>query len=159
MRRKDREVKDRSKIIEIIKRCEVCRIAINDEPTPYILPLNFGMEELEDKIVLYFHGANEGKKYELIKRNNRVSFEMDCSHRLVTNPETGNCTMEYESVIGDGYIEIVNDDKKEHALNILMKQYHQEDFTYNRNYIASTTVMKLVVDNMTGKALMMKIDH
>lgn len=158
MRRIDREVKDIINIIEIIQRCDVCRIAVNDYPVPYILPLNFGMEILKEKIILYFHGANEGRKYELIKNNNRVSFEMDCSHKLVTTPETGSCTMEYESVIGDGYIEFVNEESKEHALNILMKQYHKEEFSFNKNVIARTTIMKLEVENITGKVRMKKND-
>jgi Predicted flavin-nucleotide-binding protein len=158
MRRNDREVKDINNIIEIMQRCDVCRIAINDYPVPYILPLNFGMELLEDKIILYFHGANEGRKYELIRNNNQVSFEMDCSHNLVITPETGSCTMEYESVLGYGFIEFVNEDSKEHALNSIMKQYHKEDFSYNKNVIARTTVMKLEVENMTCKVRMKRKD-
>jgi len=43
--------------------------------------MNFGMQVLEGKITLYFHGATEGKKYELIRKNNKASFEMDCDHR------------------------------------------------------------------------------
>jgi Predicted flavin-nucleotide-binding protein len=127
-----------------------------DEAIPYILPLNFGMELLDGKILLYFHGAKEGKKYELIRKNNHVAFEMDCSHRLVTIPETGNCTMEYESVIGDGYIEFAEEEDKKHALDILMKQYHKEEFVYNSNVIPMTTVMKLTVANITGKMRMTK---
>ena len=42
MRRADREVKDVNEMIEIMKRCDVCRLALNDEGYPYILPLNFG---------------------------------------------------------------------------------------------------------------------
>lgn len=42
------------------------------------------------------------KKYNLIARDNRASFEMDCAHRLVTDEEQGNCTMEYKSVMGRG---------------------------------------------------------
>lgn len=156
MRRNDREVKDISKIIEIMQKCDVCRLAINDDPVPYILPLNFGIEISGEEIILYFHGANEGRKYELIKRNNRVSFEMDCSHRVVTSPESRSCTMEYESVIGNGCIEFVDEENKEHALNILMKQYHKEDFPYNRDVIPRTTVMKLKVENITGKVRMKK---
>ena len=44
MRRSDREIKNRDEIIEVMKKCDVCRLAFNDEDYPYILPLNFGME-------------------------------------------------------------------------------------------------------------------
>ena len=60
MRRNDREVTDLSEIIEIMKNCDVCRLALNDDGFPYILPLNFGMAVNGDKITLYFHSALEG---------------------------------------------------------------------------------------------------
>ena len=102
MRRSDREVKEFGDIVAIIEECDVCRIALNNNGYPYILPLNFGMCIKEDKIELYFHGAMEGTKYDLIEKDNRASFEMDCEHKLVTEIERGSCTMEYKSVIGQG---------------------------------------------------------
>lgn len=152
MRRADREVTNREDIIAIMRKCDVCRIALNNEGYPYILPLNFGMAVTDETIELYFHGAMEGTKYALIEKDNRASFEMDCGHRLVTEVESGSCTMEYESVIGQGYIEILSDTEKERALNILMKQYHQEEFDYNKAVVPSTKVFKLVVQKVTAKA-------
>lgn len=154
MRRSDREIKDFDEIVEVIKKCEICRLALNDEEYPYILPLNFGMQLEDGKIVFYFHGATEGKKYDLIARNNKASFEMDCSTKLVTILEDGNCTMEYESVIGQGTVEILPDEEKERALDILMKHYHKEDFPYNKAVIPRTTVFKMTVDTCTGKRRM-----
>lgn len=152
MRRADREVTDRSAIIAIMKKCDVCRIALNDEGYPYILPLNFGMVVKGETIELYFHGAMNGTKYDLIEKDNRASFEMDCGHRLVTEVEHGSCTMDYESVIGQGHIEILSDKEKRDALRILMKQYHQEEFPYNEAVVPETRVFKLVVEKVTGKA-------
>lgn len=151
MRRSDREITDRNEMIEIIERCDVCRLALNDEGYPYILPLNFGMRIEEGQIVLYFHGANEGKKYELIAKDDRASFEMDCSHKLVTNVDEGNCTMNYESVIGRGRIRMIPEEEKYDALCVLMQHYHKEDFPFNRAVMPQTTVFKLVVEEMSGK--------
>lgn len=156
MRRSDREIKDINEMIKVMEKCDTCRLALNDEGYPYILPLNFGMEIADDKIILYFHGASEGKKYELIKKDNRASFEMDCSHRLVTDAEKGSCTMEYESVIGRGMIEILPEEEKYRALCILMKHYHKEDFPFDQRVMSRTTVMRLVVEDMTGKVRMKK---
>ncbi|MBO5057873.1 MAG: pyridoxamine 5'-phosphate oxidase family protein [Lachnospiraceae bacterium] len=157
MRRSDREIKDIQDIIKVMEQCDVCRLALNDEGYPYILPLNFGLVIENEQIVLYFHGANEGRKYELIAKDNRVSFEMDCAHNLVTDKDKGSCTMEYKSVIGRGRIEIVPDDKKYDALCVLMKHYHKEDFPFNQAVIPRTTVLKLVVEQVTGKERMKKI--
>lgn len=149
MRRSDREIKDFNEIVRIMKKCDVCRLALHDTEYPYILPLNFGMEAVDGTIILYFHGAQKGKKYELIARDNRCSFEMDCSHRLVS--DNCSCTMEYESVIGQGRIELLPDEEKHRALCILMQHYHKEDFAFDTSIMARTAVMKLTVENVTGK--------
>lgn len=159
MRRTDREIKEFSEIIKIIEKCDVCRLGLNDLECPYILPLNFGLQIEEDKkIILYFHGATLGKKYDLINQNNNASFEMDCSHRLVTIEDEGNCTMEYESVIGYGKIEFVAESEKYNALCLLMKHYHKEDFSFNKDIIPKTTVFKLIVTSFTGKRRKLKFN-
>lgn len=157
MRRTDREIKSFDEIINVIKKCDVCRLGFNDGEYPYILPLNFGMQIEDGKIALYFHGATEGKKYDLIAKNNKASFEMDCSHRLVMDAEEGSCTMEYESVIGHGTVEILPEEEKYEALCILMKHYHQEEFAFNKDVMPATTVFKLTVEECTGKRRMKKL--
>jgi nitroimidazol reductase NimA-like FMN-containing flavoprotein (pyridoxamine 5'-phosphate oxidase superfamily) len=156
MRRSDREVKKFDEIIKIMEKCDVCRLAMMDEEIPYILPLNFGMQVLGDTVTLYFHGARQGKKLELLAKNNKVSFEMDCSHRLVTDVAAGSCTMEFESVIGRGLIETVdNENEKYDALCILMAQYvKSEEFPFDRAIMPATTVLKCTVQQMTGKRRM-----
>lgn len=156
MRRSDREVKEFKDIVAIMEKCDVCRIALNDDGYPYMLPLNFGMLIRENKIELYFHGAMEGTKFDLIEKDSRASFEMDCEHRLVTDIERGSCTMEYKSVIGTGHIEILSDDEKYDALHILMGHYHQEEFPFNKAVMPRTKVFKLVVEKVTGKIRMKK---
>lgn len=158
MRRSDREVTDRSEILDIIRRCDVCRLALNDGDYPYILPLNFGMDTSEGGVILYFHGAAQGRKYDIITRDNRASFEMDCSHRLVTRPERKSCTMEYESVIGRGRIEIVEGDKKLAALKLLNAHYGADNLEIDEAVAQRTVVMKLTVEDMTAKRRMVKQD-
>ena len=153
MRRNDREIKDRDQIIGVMKKCDVCRLAFNDEEYPYILPLNFGMEERDGQIILYFHGALEGRKYELIAKDNRAGFEMDCSHELVlTEGKDGcSCTMKYESVVGRGRIEPVPEEEKYGALCALMDHYHKEGCAFNQAVMPRTKVFKLTVEQMSGK--------
>ena len=82
MRQKNREITDFNEKIEVMKKCDVCRLALNDDGYPYIIPLNFGMSVEGKKVTLYFHSALEGYKVDLMKRDNRASFEMDCNHLL-----------------------------------------------------------------------------
>ena len=151
MRRKDREITDFHEIIEIIKKCDVCRIALNDEEFPYIVPLNFGLDVEGEQVYFYFHAAMEGKKLELIEKDNRATFEMDCDHKFILYEERMSCTMGYASVIGHGYIENVADEDKYEALKILMRQYHAEDFKFNTDMMKGTKVLRMWVTDMVGK--------
>ena len=151
MRRKDREITDFQDMTDIIRKCDVCRIALNDDDYPYIVPLNFGMDVQGDQVFLYFHAAQHGKKLDLIAKDNRATFEMDCDHAFILYEERMSCTMGYASVIGHGTIEIVSDEDKYEALKILMRQYHSEDFKFNLDMMKVTTVLKMTVLDMVGK--------
>ena len=152
MRRKDREITNKEDLIKVMEKCDVCRIALNHDGYPYILPLNFGMAVREDKVELYFHGALEGMKYELMARDNRAGFEMDCGHRLVMEEDKGSCGMEYESVIGRGHMDRVPDSEKYEGRCIIMGKCHKLEDPFNKAAMPQTKVFKLVVESMEGKA-------
>lgn len=151
MRRRDREIKEFDEIVKIIKKCDSLVLGLNDEGYPYLVPLNFGMDIEDGQLYLYFHCAKEGKKLDLIQKDNRATFEMDCNHNFILYEERMSCTMGYESVIGQGTIEIVAEDKKYDTLKILMRQYHAEDFQFNTDMIKVTTLLRLKVEKLTGK--------
>ena len=152
MRKSDREIKSKEEIIDIIKRCDVIRLAFNNGDYPYILPLNFGFEVKNDKVIFYLHSALEGTKIDIMKKDNRASFEMDTKHELQYYEEKGYCTMSYESIIGRGRIRILLEDEKMNALKKLMGHYHKSEDTYfNPAAISRTLVYSLEVEEMTAK--------
>ena len=152
MRKSDREIKSKEEIIDIIKRCDVRRLAFNNGDYPYILPLNFGFEIKNDKVIFYLHSALEGTKVDIMKKDNRASFEMDTKHELQYYEEKGYCTMSYESIIGRGRIRILPEDEKMNALKKLMGHYHKSEDTYfNPAAISRTLVYSLEVEEMTAK--------
>ena len=152
MRKADREIKNKEEIIDIIKRCDVIRLAFNNGDYPYILPLNFGFEVKNDKVIFYLHSALEGTKVEIMRKDNRASFEMDTKHELQYYEEKGYCTMSYESVIERGKIRILTEDEKIYALKKLMGHYHKDENTYfNPAAISRTLVYSLEVEEMTAK--------
>lgn len=151
MRRKDREIKDFDKILQIMRQCDSCVLALNDDGFPYMVPLNFGMDIEDGQLYLYFHCAMQGKKLDLIRKDNRATFEMDCDHNFILYDKRMSCTMGYSSVVGHGIIEFVEEEKKYEALKVLMRQYHAEDFLFNTDMIKVTTVLKMKVLDITGK--------
>lgn len=154
MRRKDREITDISEILNIIKKCDTIRLAFFDDEYPYIIPMNFGISCEEDKISFYLHSASEGTKLDLLKKCSKVGFELDCEHKLIKGDKACDYTMEFESVCGNGTISILSDEEKKLALDFIMKQYENKDsFNYDEKYINLVTILKLSVDNITGKRL------
>lgn len=154
MRRNDREVTGVDELLGIMRRCDACRIAINgDDGFPYIIPLNFGiMADGEKGVGLVFHSAREGRKLDLLKADDRASFEMDCGHRLQYFEDKGYCTMAYESVVGKGRIRMLEGDEKDRALHALMDQFHPgENAYFNPAAAERTAVYRLDVSEMTGK--------
>ena len=79
MRRNDKKIEDESIIIEILTKSLVCRVGLFDDEYPYVVPMNFGYNGNS----LYFHSATKGKKLDLIRRNNKVSFEIEQSYEIV----------------------------------------------------------------------------
>ena len=166
MRRSEREIADKCDIIEVIDKCDVCRIALSQNNIPYIVPMNFGYEYINGSLTIYFHCAKEGKKTDIIKENPAACFEMDCSRNLIYSDTACKCSMEYESVIGIGNIIALVDDsdveEKRKALSLIMKNYAPEKtFEFSEAYftsemINSVTILKLTVDDFTGKRYMKK---
>lgn len=153
MRRNDREIKDLDKKILIMKACNACRVAFFDKDYPYIVPLSFGIKVNDEKITLYFHGANEGKKVELMKQNPHVCFEMDAGHEFEFHEDACKSSMNYISIIGTGLASIVNDDEKEIALQAIMNQYvHNQEYHFNEQMLKHTYVWKIEVNTITGKS-------
>jgi uncharacterized protein len=58
---------------------KICRMALNDEPWPYIIALDYIYSDGE----MYFHFADYGRKMDLIAKDPNVSVEVDdfCSDR------------------------------------------------------------------------------
>lgn len=77
---------------------------------------------------------------------------MDCSHQLILSNNSCTCTMNYESVVGSGIIEYVDNAQKQNALLILMNHYYSDkSYNFNENMLSKTTVFKLTVSKITGK--------
>lgn len=129
MRRKDREVNAPEEIQRIFDTCKVCRLGLQDEGGVYVVPMNFGYCVENGRYILYFHGAKEGKKIDLIQKNMQVGIEMDCGHELVQGDIACQYSYHYCSVIGKGKAQIVEDSQeKSRALAIIMKHQTGREF-------------------------------
>lgn len=122
MRRKDLEVTDSAEIFDIIDRCSILHIGINDSPAPYIVPVNFGYTAGGGNITFYFHTADaDTRKTRLLARNPVVSFEAECDVEIIKRKSSCSCTTAYSSIMGIGKAEIIiGDESRREALDCIM---------------------------------------
>lgn len=153
MRRKDREITDFNQIVKIIDECEIVRLGLADGDYPYIVPLNFGYRVMGEQVELYIHGAMAGRKYEMLKKNPHCSFEMDLPLQMDCMVEKKNVTMRYKCVMGKAAAQFLEGEERQRAIDdIIMARHEQtQNFVYNKEAVAVTAVIKLVVTEMTAK--------
>lgn len=152
MRRKDLEILNKEDLLNILRKAEICRIGINTDNAPYIVPMNYGFC-WENNLNIYLHSYFKGTKLNLIKRDNKVGFEIDLVYDLVKNNSFCKWSMNYESIVGDGVISSINDEnEKTFALDKLMEHYGVHDKKdYNPRILDKLSILKLEVLNLTGK--------
>ena len=153
MRRKDREVTDFETILDIIDECSIIRIGLADGDFPYIVPLNFAYTVSEKQIEFYVHGAMAGRKYELMNKNKKCSFEMDIPLKMDCIVEKKDVTMRYKCVMGTADITFVEGEEKQNVIdNIIMNRYKEtRNFDYNRKMVDVTAVARLTVVDLSAK--------
>ena len=153
MRRNDREVTDIGGIEEILLQCMTCHVAMIDSGIPYVVPLSYGFRILEGNVLeLYFHSALEGRKLDILKRNNKVCFEMSYEGEPVHSESPCNSGYYYASVIGFGtavFLEDSDDSRK--ALSILVKHQTGKDASFTAEQADSVCVFKIVSTDFSGK--------
>jgi len=153
MRRSDREITEKSELVNILEKGDSCHIALCDGNTPYLVTMNYGFE-WSDNLKIYLHCAREGKKIDIIKKNPKVCFSVDIGHELVMSERACGWGMRYKSVVGSGTIEMINHDAgKIEGLNLLMKHYAAggTDLKYEEKMLQATTVLKITVSEVVGK--------
>jgi len=149
MRRNDRQITDRVIIDDIIRRCHVCHLALCENDNPYVVPLNYGY----DGQYLYFHSATTGKKLDILKRNNRVSFEFDLLHSITTSERACDWGANYESVIGHGTAVVLeNLEDKRCALAAIMRQYRGSEANFSEEELRRVAVIRVLITDVTGKS-------
>ena len=148
MRRKDREITDRSSIDRIIRRSKVCHLAVCDDGQPYVIPLNFGYDGQN----LYFHSATAGKKLDILKKNNRVGFEFDILHEITLSDSFCRWGARFESIVGSGTAEFVESQPdKATALGWIIHQYGGHPGGFTEKELDCVTVVRISIRSISGK--------
>lgn len=153
MTRREREITDENEKRDLLEGCEYLHLGLVDKGMPYIVPLNYGVEYTEDGIRIYLHGANTGRKLDIIRENNVCCFTMERNVEPFEGKVACQYGMSYECLMGTGTVSIVDDPtEKIHGLEVLMKTITGKDnFEFNERMVTIVTVMRIDVDDITAK--------
>lgn len=154
MRRTDREIKELSEIIGIVEQAKILRMGLFDGEYPYIVPLHYGYEYVDGRLIFYTHGAKEGHKIDLICVNPNVCIELECDMEIVSGGEVPcKYGAYYASVIGRGTVELVEDvEEKIRGLNLLMKNQVGREFSISAQMAQAVQVMKITIGDFSAKS-------
>ncbi len=148
MRRKDRKIDDKELINKMLTESNICRIALHDDEYPYVVPMNYGYSNN----CIYMHCAATGKKIDLLKRNNKVCFEIEVGSELIKSDISCKWTTKYRSIIGYGTIEIITDShQKIEGLDVIMKHHGKSDNIYESKVLNMVTILKLTISDLDAK--------
>ncbi|MBI3601029.1 MAG: pyridoxamine 5'-phosphate oxidase family protein [Nitrospinae bacterium] len=165
MRRKEKEIKDKTVIVDVLNTCYIGRLGtIGKDGYPMVKPLNFAYNPPIPPLVkggeggfgkIYFHTAKEGEKIEDIKRDNRVCFEVDLPIAYI-KAKNNPCQADYlyRSVIIKGRAKIVEDrEEKLLALNCLMEKHQPGGGygDYTEDKLTKVGIVRIDIEEMRGK--------
>ena len=154
MRRADRAVTAKEDIAAIMAKCDAVSVAFAGE-TPYVIPMSFGFEWVDECPALYLHGAGEGEKASRMRQDHRVAFSMYTGTSVVEGATACSYSTTYESVCGSGRIAPLSGEEKRHALEVLMRQYAGgKTFAFDDRAVAAVNVWKIDVCQISGKRRM-----
>ena len=153
MRRSDREITDPQQIRAFIAAEQILRIAFIDDEEVYIVPVNYGYVCEERKSIFYFHGAREGRKYNLSLNAPTVGFEIDGNYQPLTHEQACKFSASFQSLIGTGQVQIVTDEgEKKKGLNAIMAQVSEKsEWSYSEQAMEKVAVFRLEVKTMSCK--------
>lgn len=151
MRKANREVTDPAELDEILRSATVMRLGLCVDDVPYVVPLNFGYEPGR----IYFHSAREGRKLDMIARNEKVCFEAEGGYDLISADKPCDYWTRFRSVIGWGRARIVTDpDERLHGFKVLMRHVAGRECTdqdFPAKHADLAHIVAIDIERMTGK--------
>lgn len=152
MYKKEREISDKTKMIEILNNEKFVSISLCRNNEPYILTLNYGFDKKNN--CLYFHTALKGMKLDIIIENPQVCASVIKDMGYVH----GKCSHKYKSVVFWGDMKIVDDLKeKKYGMDILLKHPEKEpEPIKKRNFMNDdrynkVCILRLNITDIYGK--------
>ena len=152
MTKRELQVTDLNEIIAILDTAKVLRLGLAVDNEPYVVPMNYGYAMEDGKLTLYLHSAQQGKKLDMLRANQKIFFELDCDWKSFEGEKPCQYGLSYSSVMGRGEAVLVEDvEEKMKAMTVLMKTQTGKDFTFEEKLGSIVAVVRIDVSEYTAK--------
>ena len=151
IRRKEKAIEDVAEMKEIIRTAQYVTVALCKDNEPYLVSLSHGYDP--NKNCVYFHCASEGKKMDILKKNNVVWGQALIDKGYIQ----GKCDHLYATVQFKGTVVFIDDfeKKKEALLNMVHKLDDNPDDVAEKQLteksITRITIGRIDIEYMSGK--------
>ncbi|MFD2369201.1 pyridoxamine 5'-phosphate oxidase family protein [Brevibacillus sp. GCM10020057] len=153
-----RTLTDQEQIDAFLARAKVGSLGLSNGFAPYIIPLNFCWWRGN----IYFHGADSGRKVEMINANSRVCFSVWEEYGTIAAPVPAHTDTAYMSVFLSGTIErVVDPEEMRDAMQAMLDKYvpgyYSEPLSlqhvekYRSSLGSLTAVFRITPDSLTAK--------
>ena len=150
--KREREVTDINEIKEILDKSMIVHVGMVDDGEPYVVPMNYGYTLEDGELCIYLHGATVGRKIDIINKNPKVFFEMECDVTPFEGKVACQYGTTYASVMGKGTAVVLDDvNDKIDGLSKFMKTQTGKDFTFDEKMVSIVNVIKITATRFTAK--------
>ena len=152
MTRRERQVFDKNEIIRILDNAKVLHLGLVDNDEAYVVPMKYGYEMVDEKLIVYLHWARRGRKLDLIRKNPKVFFELVSEIVPFEGEVACKYGISYSSIMARGVAQIVEEPvEKMHGLSVLMKTQTGKDFSFDEKTAGVVSVIRIDVSEYTAK--------
>ena len=121
---------------ELLRKGSYANIAITDGNEPYIITLNYGLDEKDD--ILYFCTEKSGMKLDFLKSNSYICGSVVIEKTKVTE----EASTVFESCVFRGIIEVIHNKKEQlRAVNTIR-------YSPNPDAMINPMIMRLEIEEM-----------
>ena len=151
IRRKEKAIESKDEIISIIKNAQFITIAMSLNDEPYLVTLSHGYDE--ENYCMYFHCAKEGKKIDILKKNNIVWGQALKDEGYVD----GSCDHLYTTVHFRGRVTFLeSSEEKKHALQVMINSLESNPKAVIKKQVTEESVKRvnmgrIDIEFMSGK--------
>ena len=152
MTRRELEITEPERILEILDKSKVLHLGLVDDGIPYVVPMNYGYAMERGHLTLYLHCAVKGYKLDVIRKAPVCCFEMECEVKPFSGDVACQYGTSYSSLMGRGKVTVVEDvQEKMEGMTLLMKTQTGKDFEFNERLVSIVSVLRIDVSEYTAK--------